>query len=268
MLRVQYDAVFVHMNEEYILLGGLLWRLWGKRVVLWRNHKKGSLRTRAACTLSNTVCYTSSESFVARAHNAVRMPVGIDTKQFAPSTAAISHDSILFFGRIDTVKNPDIFIGALMLMDQERTPFHATVCGSPTHPHEAFAASLKARAQTLVNSGKVVFRDAVTHDEAPALYAAHAIYINLTPSGSFDKTIGEAMASGLIVVAANAAVKDALGDLFIPELSDTSAASAMRRALAFSGAERSMACARNRQYIEREHSLSLLVERLQAIVSA
>src|ERR1700727_851881 len=45
MYRDEYDAVFVHMNEEYVLLGAPLWRLWGKRIVLWRNHKMGSWRT-------------------------------------------------------------------------------------------------------------------------------------------------------------------------------------------------------------------------------
>ena len=33
-LRHQYDSVFVHMNEEYVLIAGSLWRLFGKRVIL------------------------------------------------------------------------------------------------------------------------------------------------------------------------------------------------------------------------------------------
>src|ERR1041385_8548279 len=45
-LRNEYDAVFVHMNQEYVLLGWKLWFLLGKRIVLWRNHKKGSFLTR------------------------------------------------------------------------------------------------------------------------------------------------------------------------------------------------------------------------------
>src|ERR1700733_6884068 len=39
--RNNYDAVFVHMNQEYVLLGGLFWKLLGKKVFLWRNHPKG-----------------------------------------------------------------------------------------------------------------------------------------------------------------------------------------------------------------------------------
>ena len=39
--RTNYDVVFVHMNQEYILLAGWWWRLTGKKVVLWRNHQAG-----------------------------------------------------------------------------------------------------------------------------------------------------------------------------------------------------------------------------------
>src|SRR3989344_4493728 len=37
--RSQHDAVFVHMNPEYVLLGSLFWKIVGKRIVLWYMHK-------------------------------------------------------------------------------------------------------------------------------------------------------------------------------------------------------------------------------------
>src|SRR3989344_232174 len=43
--RKNYDAVFVHMNQEYVLLGWKFWKLWGKKIFLWRNHARGSLWT-------------------------------------------------------------------------------------------------------------------------------------------------------------------------------------------------------------------------------
>ena len=64
-LRNEYDSVFVHMNQEYVLFGGKFWRFLGKRVVLWRNHKIGSVWTHVAAMLSNIVCYTSPSAYVA-----------------------------------------------------------------------------------------------------------------------------------------------------------------------------------------------------------
>src|SRR3989344_3255575 len=39
--RKNYDAVFVHMNQEYVLLGALLWKLLRKKITMWRNHHAG-----------------------------------------------------------------------------------------------------------------------------------------------------------------------------------------------------------------------------------
>ncbi|HXK39853.1 MAG TPA: glycosyltransferase, partial [Candidatus Paceibacterota bacterium] len=36
--RKNYDAVFVHMNQIYVILGAPLWRLLGKCVGLWYAH--------------------------------------------------------------------------------------------------------------------------------------------------------------------------------------------------------------------------------------
>ena len=39
--RNEYDFVLVHMNQEYVLLGALIWKALGKKVALWYNHTMG-----------------------------------------------------------------------------------------------------------------------------------------------------------------------------------------------------------------------------------
>lgn len=111
--RNEYDVVFVHMNQEYVLMGALLWRLWGKRVIMWRNHKMGTWLTRLACMLSHDICYTSPDSFVAQYAHAHKMPIGIDTAQFVLPAIAAPHDTVLFLGRLDIVKKPDVFLAEI-----------------------------------------------------------------------------------------------------------------------------------------------------------
>src|SRR3990167_9977863 len=41
--RDDYDAVFVHMNPEYVVLGGLFWKIMRKKILLWYNHTYGGL---------------------------------------------------------------------------------------------------------------------------------------------------------------------------------------------------------------------------------
>lgn len=266
-LRMGYDSVFVHMNEEYVLLGGVLWRVLGKRIVFWRNHKMGSFLTSIAARLSSSICYTSPDSYVSTYAHAMRMPIGIDTTVFRPANAPSSNDSILFFGRLDEVKRPDVLVAALHILKSKNVRFRATICGSPTRQEDPFYRQLQHDAESLVNAGLVSFRPAIKNEEAPSMYCDHAIYVNLTPSGSFDKTIGEAMASGCVVVAANNAVQSVLSDLFIARLTPEDAALAIERALSLTTKEQAERGKNERTYIEREHSLSLLSNRLFGILA-
>ena len=259
-----YDAVFVHMNQEYVLLGGVLWRLLGKRIVLWRNHKKGSFLTNVAVGLSHVVCHTSREAYVARFAKAVRMPIGIDTGFFTPGNPP-KEDSILFLGRLDAVKKPDVFLDAIMILrgHSVATPVH--VYGNPTPGREFFADKLKNHFSSMTN---LTFEIGVGHADTADIYRSHSIYVNLTPSGSFDKTIGEALASGCIVVAGNEALRGVLpGTLIVDPNSAESVAKGIQAALDFGAEERSALRSKTREYVEKEHSLTLLVSKLAKLFS-
>lgn len=263
-LRKNYDAVFVHMNQEYVLLGWKLWWLLGKRVVLWRNHKKGSVLTRLATLFSRTVCYTSPSAYVAGYGNAVRMPIGIDTDTFKPNGRPDPR-SLLFLGRLDAVKRPEILLKALDILGKKGVIFTADIVGDPTLGREAFARALKQRFSAVPN---VSFKPAVRNDEAATAYTSHALYVNLTPSGSFDKTIGEAMACGCIVVAANDVLRGVIPDeLLVDADSPTSVARGIEAALVLPEERRVEIAEKSRAYILKEHSLPFLVEKLQRLFS-
>jgi len=262
-LRRDYDAVFVHMNEEYVLLFGPIWRLLGKRVVLWRNHKTGSLATTIAASLAHTVCYTSPGAFVATRGNAVQMPIGIDTSHFAPPPTPAPAGAILFLGRLDPVKKAEVFIEALGELARRGVAFHAGIYGEPTKSSEPYAVALKRSAEPLVASGMLTFHGAVANEETPAIYGAHAIYVNLTPSGSFDKTIGEAMACGCVVVCANDAVREVVSEGLMTRDDDAQdVARALERALGLSPAERAHMSHELCAYTEEHHSLKELIGKL------
>ena len=261
-LRNEYDAVFVHMNQEYVLLGWKLWWPMRKRVILWRNHRKGSTLTRLAGLLSHTVCYTSESAYVASFKNAVRMPIGIDTNFFKPDTGA-DPLSILFLGRLDPVKNADVLIGALGKLSNDGVEFTADIYGDPTHGHEEYAHDVRKKAAIPALKDRVRLHVGVTHAQTPGIYRAHAIYVNLTPSGSFDKTIGEAMASGCIPVVANEALRGIVPEYLIVEpASIESVAAGIARALSLQDNERATLRTSVRNYAVKNHSLQLLTEKL------
>ena len=201
-LRGEYDAVFVHMNQEYVLIAGWLWKLLGKKIYLWRNHYAGSLATNIAALFCTKVFYTSKHSYTARFKNAMKMPVGVDTARFYPDPAiAAKPRSILFFGRMAKSKRPELLIDALAILKKEGEAFSATFCGSPLTANEAYYETLKEKVRARNLTHEISFVPAVPNSEAPDLYRAHAIFVNCSPSGMFDKTLFEAAACGCFVLA-------------------------------------------------------------------
>ena len=258
-LRNEYDVVFVHMNQEYVLLGWKIWFLLRKRVILWRNHVKGSLATSMAALLSHTVCYTSPQAFVAGLKNAVQMPVGIDTDFFKPNGSANSR-SILFLGRLDAVKRPEMLLRALDILANKGVVFSVDIIGNPTPGREAFARELKKDFSSISN---VAFRSAIRNDDTLAAYNSHAIYVNLTPSGSFDKTIVEAMASGCVVVVGNGVLRGVVPDELIADVdSAESVAQGIKFALDMDAQVSEKLIQKSRAYVIENHSISLLASRL------
>ena len=265
-LRREYDVVFVHMNQEYVILGWKLWWILGKRIVFWRNHKNGSWLTRFAAFVSHRVCYTSPKAYVATYKNAVRMPVGIDTDLFRPCDNVPIQNAVLFLGRFDAVKRPELFLEAMEILSRDDRVMYAHVYGEATRGREHYAREVRERFAHLTN---VTFFGAVRNDEAPVIYAHHRVYVNLTPAGSFDKTILEAAACGCLVVTANAVLRDVVPpEMFVDDMTPSSVARAVRCAFAYSESHVERLVTRQRLFVEHEHSLDLLITRLMGILSA
>ncbi len=197
----EYGVVFVHMNEEYVLLGALVWKMLGKRVYLWRNHYAGSWRTRCAGWLSTKVFYTSQSSYTAQFKNAVQMPVGVDLERFKSLEGVTRKPhSVLFLGRISPSKKPDVLLEALGLLKKKGFEFTASLYGPIGEKDTVYARKVQERAVELGIADKVHFGGVLTHAETPRVYQEHEIYVNLADSGMYDKTLFEAAASGCVVL--------------------------------------------------------------------
>ncbi|MEX1003123.1 MAG: glycosyltransferase, partial [Crocinitomicaceae bacterium] len=198
--RKNYDKVFVHMNQEYVLLAGDMWRLMGKKVYMWRNHAKGDILTMMAVWIAHKVFYTSPQSFTVKFRKSVRMPVGIDTNFFKPDPSVVREsNSILFLGRIAPVKKVLEFVEWLKTQDFDS----CTIAGSALAKDLDYEKKVKDRVVELELSDQVKFVGSVNQIEARRLYQTHETYVNFTPVGSLDKTIFEAKACGAKVEVKN-----------------------------------------------------------------
>lgn len=214
--RKNYDVVFVHMNQEYILLGGIFWRMFGKKVFMWRNHYAGNMLTDIAAFFCDKVFCTSRYSYTARYKKTVLMPVGVD-EESAHLDEEISRKpkSILFLGRLDPSKHPDMLIEALGILKKEGIDCTATLVGGPSKTDSAYPSELQAQVERLGLSDRIEFVGAVPNTETYRYYRSHEVFVNCSKSGMFDKTIFKAIACGCLVLATSRDFQDLVGNDFI-----------------------------------------------------
>src|SRR3989344_1748628 len=259
------DAVLVHMNKEYVIAGYLIWKLKKVPVYFWYNHKKADWQARFAMKLSRKIFYTSGHSVGARLQNAVSMPVGVDMELFTNRQAVNGRGrTLLSLGRIDPVKRIDVLAWAVDdLGRKNKENFNLTIAGSPGWGNEKYAASIREVLKPLVDQGKVRFIGNVVHDKTVELFNEHKIFINLTDSGSFDKTILEAMACGRLFFSVKITVSGIIGsEGLIDSATPESVARKISSSLAISNEEAERRSAKNREFVLKNHSLNLLSDKL------
>ncbi|MDB5204364.1 MAG: hypothetical protein JWP09_392 [Candidatus Taylorbacteria bacterium] len=266
--RKNYDTVFVHMNQEYVLLGSLLWKLLGKKVTMWRNHHSGNFLTDVACLLCDKIFCTSKFSYTAKFKQTVLMPVGIDTDYFKfDDNAKRTPRSILFLGRIAPIKKPDVLIEALRLLKTKGVPFKASLYGDALSKDMDYYNSLKKRVGDYGLNEFVSFHKGIPNTETALVYSKHDVFVNLSSSGMFDKTIFEAMACGCVVLCTNKNLRDILPKSQIVDLNPERIAESILTVYNFSPDNRSET-GRIQEGLVRKNSLRELAQKLQSEITS
>lgn len=261
--RKDYDAVFVHMNPEYVVLAGMFWRLWSKRIGLWYAHGSVDLKLRVATTLTHDVLTASRESFRISSPKVHAIGHGIEMPR---CTAGALHTPLRLtsVGRISPVKRHGLLFEVLRVLKERGTEASLTLAGAPaTDADRAYEARLKseARDQELA----VLWRGPVTHDAVETILCEADIFVSCSETGSLDKAVLEAMAAGLPVVTTNDGLRSALQGVDPQALVEPNApAIADRVAMltALTEPERDSLRARYRSYVRDHHSLSALIKKI------
>ncbi len=202
--RGTYDVVFVHMNQEYILLAGWYWWLIRKPVMLWRNHYAGSWKTWLAIQWCTKVFCTSRYSYTAKFKKTKIMPVGVDIESIhIEKEIAKIPKSILFLGRFDVSKRPMLLVEALGVLAKKGIIFTATFVGGPSESSSTYPQQVQNRAKELGIADQCSFVGAIANTETYTYYRSHEIYVNCADDGMLDKTIFKAAASGCLVLSSS-----------------------------------------------------------------
>ncbi len=211
-LRHDYDRVFVHMNVEYMILGGLLWRALGKKTMLSYIHRQVHLKLRIAEKFANVVVSAAPESFRLPSKKLHIIGHGVDTDRFKFTPHDTWSNNMVSVGRITPIKNLDVLLEAMTLLRDEHAVSKLQLIGDiGVSSDAAYKNKLVQYIQAKDLGSMVTWVGSVPNQALPALYENTDISINLTPPGGIDKVVLEAMASGVIPVVSNTAFRPFFG---------------------------------------------------------
>lgn len=216
LVRGTYNKVFIHMNQEYIVLAGLYWKIKRIPVYFWRNHPVGNFFTKIAVLFSTKIFCTSKMSFVAKYKKTVIMPVGNDTALFSPilSITRKKH-SVCMLGRITPIKHIELGIEAIRLLVISGFQVSLTIIGSCSDKDTNYLNSLREYIFKNKLSSYVFILDDVPLSKHPEVFSSYEINLNLTDAGSFDKTIVGGTSCGAIPLVSNKALQGLLPDVCV-----------------------------------------------------
>jgi len=217
--RKKYGAVLAHMNPIWMVLGGLCWRLMGKKNYLWYTSGGVTAKLKLAEKLTHVVLTASPESFRLPSKKVIVTGHGVDTDLFKPdfSRSNLKEGSsrfnrgdidsrlrILSVGRIAPVKNYEVLIEAAKILQKKGVNFSVTMMGEPVLDRDKkYGRSLKQKIADLNLQSHFNFAGKINNRVLASVYQSHDIFVHLSKTGSLDKSLLEAMASGIKVLSSN-----------------------------------------------------------------
>ncbi len=225
--RKNYDVVFVHMNPIYLVLGGFIWKILGKKIGLWYTHKKVDMKLRIAEIFSAEIFTSTKDSFNIKSSKVHLFGHGIDCDLFQKyNRDEVPFDdkkiTLAHVGRISPVKDCATFLRALSELkneDKDRK-YTGVFYGAPEGNRvDAYFQALDSELGITDNVAFVGSNTANYELFSRFQYAnedlkvSHKInfLINATKTGSFDKVVIEAMASGVIPLTCSASFREYFG---------------------------------------------------------
>lgn len=265
-LTPEVDGVFCHMNPEYTILIAPYAKLFRKKIIIWYTHKQITWKLRLASLLANKILTASKESFRINSPKTIVTGHGIDVEIFKPSKKQDEKDEmfkILSLGRISPTKDYETLIKAIDILvnGQNIKKLRVNIIGAPgLSEQKTYFEALKKMAEAMNLKQYIHFLGSVSHKNTVEHYQNSDLFINLSHTGSVDKTILEAMACGCLAITSNEAFFNILPLKFlINQNQPEKLAQKIKYIMDMPDQEKEEIGAKFREKIKQDHNLDLLV---------
>lgn len=254
--RREYTHVFAHMNPEYVIGGGLIWRMLGKKIGFWYVHGAVTARLRIAELFAHKIFTASRESCRLKSGKVSVVGHGIDTDAFSPGNTP-HPPTVITTGRFSPSKRLELIIDAMKDAIAGVPDSRGRIVGDAGTPGDVpYASQIKKLA---ASAGIEVARP-VVHADVPSVLHLADVFLNASTTSSIDKAVLEAMACGVIPVTSNSAFANMLTPWKLYVDATRTAFAARIIELLRSPDERKSLAAKVREEVVRNHSLTRLIE--------
>jgi glycosyltransferase involved in cell wall biosynthesis len=264
------DVCFSHMIPIFSVLAAPVLKAKQIPIVTWYAHPSLTWTLKLAHYLSEQMVASVATAYPYRHNKLTVIGQGIDTGVFSQDGSVVPEDPpmILCVSRLSPVKDHPTLLKAAWLLRQGRSkPFRVVIVGGPASPRdESYVRSLHGQVNALGLENTVYFEPPVPMEKLPFWYRRCTVHVNMTPTGSGDKVVWEAMACGGLCLVANEGFKQTLGkhaDRFLFRYGNPEdLAERLRWTLSLSDDERACIGAYLRRQVVANHCLERLAQSL------
>lgn len=267
-LRNSYDAVFVHMNPEYIILAGPLWRLMGKKVVLWYAHGTVTWKLRLASVFASRILTSTPEGCRINSKKLRIVGQAIDTVLFQSVQQANSQAiDLVVVGRVSASKGQYLTLQAVHELRKNGYYARLTIIGAPIYDKDyEYQHLCEDYIQKNELSSFITFTGAQSRAQLAHLLPTMSLCVNMSSTGSLDKAGLEALVSGVPVITANNAFRSVIAgitpELMLPKTELRGLVDAIRWYIALPQDRKMSIITALKNKVLHEHSLSTFAQRV------
>lgn len=267
--RSEYDAVFVHMNPEYVAAAGWLWRFLKKRIGLWYVHKSVTALLRYAERAVDVIFTVSKDTFPLGSSKVEVTGHGVDTELFKPISGVDNFFRAVSIGRISAKKNTRGIVESFLHFAAGKENVALDLYGDAvTKEEKEYERTLKKMLFPENASNAVHFNGPILHEAVPTTLSGSSVFLSLSETGGIDKAILEAMAMEIPVITtspAHAPLLSRYPQLIAHSVEDVPAA--LEYVYALPHTVRTAIGGDLRQEVVENHSLPKLIKKLTWLLS-
>jgi glycosyltransferase involved in cell wall biosynthesis len=207
------DVCFVHMAHEWTYRLAPALRARGVPVLVWYAHGSTSRRLRITERLAARIITSTPEGFRLPSDKVHAIGQGVDTDLFSLIDRPLDGDAIVYVGRIAPRKQVHLLVEAMAILRDRRhvPPIRLVMIGpSITADDQTYRVALSSRIADLDLTSHVALLDAMAQQDTVSAYEHAFLHVNVSDTGSMDKTVLEALACGCPVLTSNPSFRELL----------------------------------------------------------